>query len=77
MVSRLIRKRCKTHWIVRRLQARKHRLKNPGKQDIFEVTPRKGVEVKVFDAGIQYWPHFYIGKTGADFFRQLREKRGI
>lgn len=50
--------------------------KNPEKQDIFEVTPAKGVEVKVFDAAGKTLAQFYIGKTGPDFFSSYLRKEG-
>lgn len=50
--------------------------KNPDKQNIFEVTPDKGIEVKVFDAGDTVLAHFYIGKTGPDFFSNYVRKEG-
>ena len=45
--------------------------KNPGKQDLFEVTP-----AKVFDAAGKILAQFYIGKTGADFFSNYLRKEG-
>ncbi len=42
--------------------------KNPEKQELFEVVPGKGVEVNISDAGQKMLAHFYIGKTGPDFF---------
>jgi hypothetical protein len=50
--------------------------KNPEKQDIFEVTPTKGVEVKVSDADQKMLAHFYIGKTASDFFSTYLRKEG-
>jgi len=50
--------------------------KNPEKQDLFEVTPAKGVEVKVFDAAGMVLAQFYIGKTGPDFFSNYVRKEG-
>jgi len=50
--------------------------KNPDKQDIFEVTPSKGVEVKVSDAQQNVLAHFYIGKTAPDFFSSYLRKEG-
>jgi len=50
--------------------------KNPEKQDIFEVTPTKGVEVKVSDAEKNMLAHFYIGKTASDFFSSYLRKEG-
>lgn len=50
--------------------------KNPEKQDIFEVTPAKGVEVKVSDAAQKTLAHFYIGKTGPDFFSTYLRREG-
>jgi len=50
--------------------------KNPEKQDIFEVTPARGLEVKVLDAGDKILAHFYIGKIGADFFSNYVRKEG-
>lgn len=49
---------------------------NPEKQEIFEVTPAKGVEVKVFDLDQKILVHFYIGKTAADFFSTYLRKEG-
>lgn len=50
--------------------------RNPEKQDIFEVTPAKGVEVKVSDAQQNILAHFYIGKTASDFFSSYLRKEG-
>jgi hypothetical protein len=50
--------------------------KNPEKQDLFEVTPAKGIEVKVFDAAAKTLAQFYIGKMGADFFSNYVRKEG-
>jgi len=50
--------------------------KNPENQDIFEVTPAKGVEVKVSDAEKNMLAHFYIGKTASDFFSSYLRKEG-
>jgi hypothetical protein len=50
--------------------------KNPDKQDIFEVTPAKGVAVKVFDEQQNILAHFYIGKTASDFFSSYLRKEG-
>lgn len=50
--------------------------KNPGKQDIFEVTPAKGVEIKVFDAAGKTLAQFYIGKSGPDLFSNYLRKEG-
>jgi len=40
------------------------------------VTPAKGVEVKVFDAEQKILAHFFIGKTGPDFFSTYLRKEG-
>jgi hypothetical protein len=50
--------------------------KNPEKQDIFEVNSTKGVEVKVSDLNQKILAHFYIGKTGPDFFSTYLRKEG-
>ena len=48
--------------------------KNPEKQEIFEVTPAKGIQVKVSDANENILAHFYIGKTASDFFSSYLRK---
>jgi hypothetical protein len=50
--------------------------KNPEKQELFEVVPGKGVEVNISDAGQKMLAHFYIGKTGPDFFSIYLRKEG-
>jgi len=50
--------------------------KNPKKQELFEVTQEKGVEVKAFDAEKKILTHFYIGKTGPDFLSTYLRKEG-
>lgn len=50
--------------------------KNPEKQELFEVTKGKGVEVKVSDTDQKILAHFYIGKTGPDFFSTYLRKEG-
>ena len=50
--------------------------KNPEKQEIFEVTQGKSIEVKVSNADQKILAHFYIGKTGPDFFSTYLRKEG-
>ena len=50
--------------------------KNPEKQELFEVTGGKGLEVKVSGADENILAHFYIGKTGPDFFSTYLRKEG-
>lgn len=50
--------------------------KNPEKQDIFEVTPAKGTEVKVSALDRTILAHFYLGKTAADFFSTYLRREG-
>jgi len=50
--------------------------KKAEKQGLFEVTREKGVEVKVSDANQKLLAHFYIGKTGPDFFSSYLRKEG-
>ena len=50
--------------------------KNPEKQELFEVTKKKGLEVKVSDVDENILAHFYIGKTGPDFFSTYLRKEG-
>jgi len=50
--------------------------KNPEKQQLFEVTKGKGIEVKVSDAEQKILAHFYIGKTGPNFFSTYLRKEG-
>ena len=50
--------------------------KNPKKQELFEVTKEKGVDVKVSDTDQKILAHFYMGKTGPDFFSTYLRKEG-
>jgi hypothetical protein len=50
--------------------------KNPEKQDIFEVTDDKGLEVKAVDADQKTIAHFFVGKSGPDFFSTYLRKEG-
>ena len=50
--------------------------KNPEKQELFEVTKKKGLEVKISDADQNILAHFYIGKTGPDFFSTYLRREG-
>jgi len=50
--------------------------KNPQKQGLFEVTVGKGLGIKVSGADENILAHFYIGKTGPDFFSTYLRKEG-
>ena len=50
--------------------------KNSGKQELFEVVSGKGVEITISDSGQKMLAHFYIGKTGPDFFSVYLRKEG-
>lgn len=50
--------------------------KNPKKHDIFEVNQGKGVVVNISDADQKILAHFYIGKTGPNFFSTYLRKEG-
>lgn len=50
--------------------------KNPENQELFEVTEEKGLDVKVSGADNNILAHFYIGKTGPDFFSTYLRKEG-
>ena len=50
--------------------------KNAGKQELFEVVSGKGVEITISDSGQKMLAHFYIGKTGPDFFSVYLRKEG-
>jgi len=50
--------------------------KNPEKQELFEVTRGKGLEVKVSGADENILAHFHIGKIGPDFFSTYLRKEG-
>jgi hypothetical protein len=50
--------------------------KNPDKQGLFEVTAEKGVEVRAIGANEEVLAHFFVGKTGPDFFSTYVRKDG-
>ena len=50
--------------------------KNPEKLELFEAVQGKGVEVKISGADQKMLAHFYIGKSGPDFFSTYFRKEG-
>jgi hypothetical protein len=49
---------------------------NPDKQDLFQLTPEEGVDVRIFGAGDDVLAHFLIGKVGQDFSSTYIRKEG-
>jgi hypothetical protein len=49
---------------------------NPDKQDLFQLTPEEGVDVRILGEGDVTLAHFLIGKVGQDFSSTYIRKEG-